>query len=171
MRRHLVQLALAASIGALLAMASLKIAEHEELPRDPPAELVDSDYALELCKTAGVRQGGEDAELLAAFDSTAGEIADWMLSGPPEAPKGLNSFIEEQLLIGRDAPVMVCYFDRDEGYYPSVPPGYLGPPINRIRVLVDKNGGSVPDAVGTQGDADHPGMRVVRPGADSRTPD
>lgn len=149
----------------LLGASGVAILKHEEVqsPAAPPADLVDSQHALQLCRQSGVAAGGADAELRAAFDSTAGEIADWMLGGPPDEPKGLNQFIEERLRIGRDMPVMVCYFDRDAGYYPSVPPGYDGPPINRVRVLVDKDGGSATDTIGSQGSADHPGLRLIRP--------
>ena len=165
MRGRLIELALAASVGVLLGASAVGIVKHEEVKpgTTPPQELVDSQHALQLCRQHGVAQGGGDAELRAAFESTAGEIADWMLGGPPDEPKGLNQFIEERLRIGREMPVAICYFDRDAGYYPSIPPGYDGPPINRVRVLVDKDGGSVTDTVGSQGSADHPGMRLIRP--------
>jgi hypothetical protein len=165
MRGTLARMALAAAIGALVGAGVVAIVKQDapEPPNDPPAELVDSERALELCRTSGVAHGGADAELRAAFESTAGEIADWMLSGPLDAPKGLNQFIEERLRIGPDMEVMVCYFDREEGYYPSLPPGYEGPPINRVRVLVDKDGGSATDALGTQDGPERSGLRLLRP--------
>lgn len=139
-------------------------ADPEAAPSIPSAEMVDSEHALQMCGTRGIDQAGEDSELKAAFETTAGEFADWTLGGPPDAPKGVNQFIQEELAVGRTMPIFVCYFDRETEYYPSVPPGYEGPPFNRIRVLVDKDGGSFTDAIGSQGNVDHPPMSIVRPG-------
>ncbi|MBW3536730.1 MAG: hypothetical protein KY395_03045 [Actinobacteria bacterium] len=161
--RRFVELGVAAAIGALLSLSVVAVLTREPAPSVPREEWIDSEQALQMCRAHGVDQAGDDAALRAAFDTTAGDYADWMLEGPPEEPKSLNSFIEEELAVGRSMPIFVCYFDRDEGYYPSVPPGYEGPPMNRIRVLVDKDGGSFSDTIGSQGDADHPGMKIRRP--------
>ena len=129
-------------------------AAEEPPPSRPPADMVDSERGLELCRSAGSRQiPGDRPRLLAAFDTTAGYYADWTLDGRPYEPLAVNNFVAEKVGLGRETPLTVCYFDSKEDFAVRVKPPH------RVRVLVDGHGGSFTDSIGPRDSFD-----VKRPG-------
>lgn len=126
----------------------------EPAPSLPPAELIDSDYALESCRTAGALQiPGDRPALLAAYESTAGEYAAWALDVRPGEPSAVNNFVQEKLERSPATPLTVCYFETDEPFTIDLPTPH------RARVLVDQHGGAFTDTMGSR-----TSLNVRRPG-------
>ena len=149
----MLQLALAAVIGAVVSAGATYSLLREPAPSLPPEELIDSDYALELCRSAAYGQiPGERPTLLAAYEITAGEYAAWALDVRPGEPSAVNNFVREKLERSPTTPLTVCYFETGEPFTIDVPTPH------RARVLVDQYGGAFTDTMGSTS------LKVTRPG-------
>ena len=152
--RGTLQLALAAVIGAVLSAGVTYSLLREPAPSLPAAELIDSDFALELCRSAGsVQMPGDRPRLLAAYDTTASEYAAWSLDVRAGEPSAVNNFVQEQLDQSPTTPLTVCYFETDEPFTIDLPTPH------RARVLVDQYGGAFTDMMGSR-----TSLEVTRPG-------
>ncbi len=152
--RWIVQLALAAVIGGIISAGVTHSLLREPEAAPPPAALVDSNYALESCRSAGSLQiPGERPTLLAAYDTTADEYAAWSLDVRPGEPSGVNNFVREKLKLDPSTALTVCYFEADEPFAVDIATPH------RARVLVDQYGGAFTDTIGSR-----TSLKLTRPG-------
>ena len=114
---------------------------------------MDSEQALEMCRSLGERWAGEGAEVAAAFDTTAGGYAAAAAGKSPiNPPSGLTDFAQKKLAEGPETPLYICYWDQDEKFFTRTDPPY------RVRALVDTDGGAYSELNGSPSSLD-----LVRP--------
>lgn len=157
--RRLVELLLAAVVGALIAAGTTYSLVREdapapEAPTTPPEALVDSEQGLELCRGAAERVAGPGAQVAAAFDTTAGVYAAAAQADSPiNPPSGLTDFARVRVAEGPDTPLFVCYIDAAEAM------SIRAEPPHRVRALVDGYGGATEEVLGNRAK-----IKMLRPG-------
>lgn len=109
-----------------------------------PRAAIDLPRASTACLTAGLalaNQYDPKTQLIASFDSNAGDVAYWQENrSGPDGPRPRSSFATKPAT----EFVAACYFD---GVFPGFPQGPPGPtprpPYDRLLILVGADGSSV----------------------------
>jgi hypothetical protein len=81
--------------------------------------------------------------LVAAFESTAGVVADWVENvAYPDAPRGVSAWRQ----LPPKAPAYICYFDGQFAITRPAPAPCAteGPPVDRAVILLDGSGAATP---------------------------